>query len=93
MTSVGLIGLEGNVTSKDVTRSCKMAVISTFFNSDTGEIMAEQESECIRTTQVIHRREFHFTLQLFLMLHLSLSTSIYTDRVGKINIEHATKSI
>ena len=52
MTSVGLIGLEGNITSKDVTRSFKMAVIGTFFNSDTGEIMEEQESERITATQV-----------------------------------------
>lgn len=54
MTSVGLIGLEGNITSKDVTRSFKMAVIRTFFNLDTGEIMEEQESERITATQVIH---------------------------------------
>ena len=52
MTSVGLIGLEGNITSKDVIRSFKMAVIRTFFDSDTGEIMEEQESEYITTTQV-----------------------------------------
>lgn len=43
----GLIGLEGNVTSKDVTRSFKMAVIRTFLNLDMGEIMDEQESEHI----------------------------------------------
>lgn len=56
LTSAGLIGLEGNVTSKDVTSAFKMAVIGTFFNSDTEEIMEGQESECIRATQVMHTK-------------------------------------
>lgn len=37
MTSVRLIGLEGNITSKDVTHSFEMAVIRTFFKSETGD--------------------------------------------------------
>lgn len=59
LTSAGLIGLDSNITSKDVTRSFKMAVIRTFFNSDTGEIMGKQESERITTTQVTYT-EFSF---------------------------------
>lgn len=37
-----------------------MAVIRTFFNSDTGEIMEEQESQGFTTTQMMHTRRFHF---------------------------------
>lgn len=37
MTSVRLIGFEGNITSKDVTHSFKMAVIRTFFKSEMGD--------------------------------------------------------
>ena len=54
LTSVGIIGLEGNITSKDVTHAFKMAVIRTFFNLDTEEIMEEQGSEHITTIQVTH---------------------------------------
>lgn len=37
LTSVGLIGLQGNITSKDVTCSSKMAVIRTFFMLNIGD--------------------------------------------------------
>lgn len=35
LTTIGLSGLEGNVTSKDITCYFQMAVIRAFFKSDT----------------------------------------------------------
>lgn len=55
LTSVGLIGSEGNITSKDVTRSFKMAVIRAFFY--TREITEEQESEYISSTHLTYTRK------------------------------------
>lgn len=78
LTSVRLIGLEGNITSKDVTRFFKMAVIRTFFNLDTGEIMEQQESDHITTTQVTHTRKFHFLLHIINSPNTTTPPSITT---------------
>lgn len=43
-----------------------MAVISAFFNSDTGEIIEEKESGRITATQVMHMRRFHDILHTLL---------------------------